>query len=70
MKRGKIICTNMSHIEGETSEKGAREQRLTELFGQQRVEVRGEWKRLHNEQLYDLLGDHLKSNLMGESCGS
>jgi hypothetical protein len=44
----------VSHIEGETSEKGAREQRLTKLFGPQWVEERGEWRRLHNEQLYDL----------------
>jgi hypothetical protein len=27
---------------------------LSKIFGPKRVEVKGEWSRLHNEELYDI----------------
>jgi len=45
---------------------------LSRIFGPKRDEVTGEWRRLHNEELYDLysltkyyLGDKIEKNGMG-----
>jgi hypothetical protein len=45
---------------------------LSRIFGPKRDEVTGEWRRLHNEELYDLysltkyyLGDQIEKNEMG-----
>jgi hypothetical protein len=48
---------------------------LRRMFGPKRDEVIGEWRRLHNEELYDLYcspdiisGDQIKKNDMGGAC--
>jgi hypothetical protein len=33
---------------------GVREQGAEKVFGSERNEIKGEWRRLHNEELYDL----------------
>ena len=51
---------------------------LRKIFGPKRDKLKGgEWKRLHNEELYDLcfltkyyLVDQIKKNEMGRSCGT
>jgi hypothetical protein len=52
---------------------GVRKRVLRKTFGAKRDEVTGEWRRLHNEELYDLysspLGGQIKKNEMGEACG-
>jgi hypothetical protein len=47
---------------------------LSRIFGPKRNEVRGDWRKLHNEKLYDLysltkyyLGDQIEKNEMGEA---
>jgi len=39
----------VAHIDGGTQAEG-----VEEIFGPKRDEVRGEWRKLHNEQLNDL----------------
>ena len=48
---------------------------LGKILGPGRDEVTGEWRRLHNEELYDLYcspkyysGDQIKNNKMGGAC--
>ena len=50
---------------------------LRRMFGPRRDEVTGEWRRLHNEELNDLLlltrycaGDKIEKNEMGWACGA
>ena len=49
---------------------------LRRIFGPKREEVTGEWRRLHNEELYDLYstqycaGDKIEKNEMGWACGA
>jgi len=48
---------------------------LWRIFGPRRVEVTGEWRRLHNEELNDLYsqycaGDKIEKNEMGWACGA
>jgi hypothetical protein len=50
---------------------------LRGIFGPKRDEVTGEWRRLHNEELYDLYcspniigGDKIKKNDMGGACST
>jgi hypothetical protein len=50
---------------------------LRRIFGPKRDEVTGDWKRLHNEKLNDLLhfakyyvGHQMKKNEMGGACGT
>jgi hypothetical protein len=49
---------------------------LREIFGPQRDEVTGEWRRLHNEKLYDLTPqqyfscDKIEKNEMGGACSA
>jgi hypothetical protein len=44
------------------------------VFGRERDEVTGEWRRLHNEELYALCktkhcaGDKIEKNNMGKAC--
>jgi hypothetical protein len=50
---------------------------LKRVFGPKRDEVTGEWRRLHNEELYALIflteyhsGDQVKETEMGRSCST
>ena len=49
---------------------------LRRIFGPRRDEVTGEWRRLHNEELNDLLltqycaGDKIEKKEMGWACGT
>ena len=49
---------------------------LRRIFGPRRDEVTGEWRRLHNEELSDLLltqhcaGDKIEKNGIGWACGA
>jgi hypothetical protein len=50
---------------------------LLRIFGPERDEVTGEWRRLHNEELHNLYcspnifsGDQIKKNEMGRECGT
>ena len=50
---------------------------LRRIFGPRRVEVTGEWRKLHNEELNDLYSSpniiqviKLKKNEMGGACGT
>jgi hypothetical protein len=49
---------------------------LRRIFGLKRDEVTGEWRRLHNKELYALLltkyhlGDEVKKTEMGRTCGT
>jgi hypothetical protein len=49
---------------------------LRNIFGPKRDEVTGEWRRLHNQELYDLYswtkysGDQIEKNEMGGACGT
>jgi len=48
---------------------------LRRIFGPRRDEVMGEWSRLHNEELNELLtqywaGDKIEKNEMGWACGA
>jgi hypothetical protein len=47
------------------------------IFGSRREDVTGEWRRLHNEELYALYcssnivwGDQVKKNEMGNACST
>jgi hypothetical protein len=50
---------------------------LRKIFRPKRKEVTGEWRKLHNEGLYDLYlpltkyysGDQIEKNEMGGACG-
>lgn len=49
---------------------------LRKIFGPNRVEVTREWKRLHNEELHDLVllrkyftDDQIRENAFDETCG-
>ena len=47
---------------------------LRRIFGRKRDEVTGEWRRLHNKELYALFhtkyhsGDQIKKTEMGRTC--
>ena len=43
-----------AHTEGRTQAEGVRERVLREIFGAVRVEVTGDWRRLHSEELRGL----------------
>jgi hypothetical protein len=49
---------------------------LRRIFGPKKVEVTGEWRRLHNKELYVLFltkyhsGDQVKKTEMGRTCGT
>ena len=49
---------------------------LREIFGARRVEVTGEWRRLHDEELNDLytspniIRPYIKNNEMGSACST
>jgi hypothetical protein len=51
---------------------------LRRIFGPKRDEVTGKWRRLRNEELYDLYSspniyyswDEIKKNEMGGACGT
>jgi len=52
---------------------------LRRIFGPRRDEVKGEWRRMHNEELNDLYstlhtqycgGDKIEKNEMGWACGA
>ena len=52
------------------------ENRVMRIFGPKRDGVTGEWRKLHNEELNDLLltqycaGDKIEENEMGGTCGT
>jgi hypothetical protein len=49
---------------------------LRRIFGPKRDEVTGEWRKLHNEELNDVLltqnysGDQIGENEMGRACSA
>jgi len=49
---------------------------LRRIFGPRRNEVKGEWRKLHNEELTDLysspsiVSDKIEKNEMGWACGA
>jgi hypothetical protein len=48
---------------------------LRRIFGPKRDEVTGEWRRLHNKELYASYsspnpGDQINKNGMGKACGT
>jgi hypothetical protein len=50
---------------------------LWQIFWRKRDEVTGQWRRLHNEELYDLYSSpniirvmQMKKNKMGGACGT
>jgi hypothetical protein len=49
---------------------------LRKIFRSNKDEVTGEWRRLHNEQLHEMLltkyysSDQIKKNEMGKACGT
>jgi len=48
------VSNSVSHIKGRTEAEDVRELGLKKIFGSQRDKVRGEWRRLHNEEHHDL----------------
>jgi len=48
------VSNSVSHIKGRIQAKDVRELDLKKIFGSQRDTVRGELRRLHNEELHDL----------------
>jgi len=44
----------LSHLEGGKEAEGVREQDVNKIFGSKRSEIKNNWGRLHNEQLYYL----------------
>jgi len=50
------------------------ENRVLRKFGRKRDEVTGEWRKLRNEELYDLYqycsGDKVEKNEMGRACSA
>jgi hypothetical protein len=69
-------CENWSLILKEECRLKVFENRvLRRIFGSKRDEVRGEWKRLHNKELYTLyfppnMGDQIKKTKMGRTCST
>ena len=49
------------HIEGGTKAEGLDNRMLRKIFGPKRDEVRGEWRKLHNEELYEI---YFSSNII------
>ena len=43
---------------------------LRRIFGSKRDEVTGEWRKLHNEELYHSSGDKIEKNEIGEACSA
>jgi hypothetical protein len=50
---------------------------LRKIFGPKRDALSGEWRRLHNEELYDMysspnmyLGDKIRNNEISRACSS
>jgi hypothetical protein len=48
----------VSHIEGETYAEVLETRLLKKIFWPKRDELTGEWRRLHNEELYALCSSH------------
>jgi hypothetical protein len=44
----------VSHVKGRTRIKGVENRVLRRIFGTKRDEVTGRWRKLHNEELYNL----------------
>jgi hypothetical protein len=44
----------VSHIEGQTQAEGIPEYGTEEIFGPKGDEVTGKWRRLHNEEIYNV----------------
>jgi hypothetical protein len=49
-----LVCNPLSYIEGGTQAEVVREFALRKISGPMGDEATGEWRRLHNEELYDL----------------
>jgi len=43
---------------------------LRRIFGSKRDEVTGEWRKLHNEELYHSSGDKIEKNEMSGTCSA
>jgi len=42
---------------------------LIRIFGSKRDKVTGEWRRLHNEELYELYSPNIIQVILQEECG-
>jgi hypothetical protein len=67
----------VAHTKGGTLAEGFENRVLRRIFGSKRDEVRGEWRRLHNEKLNDLYSSlniirviKRKNNEMGGVCST
>jgi hypothetical protein len=65
----------VSHTEGRTQIEGVPEQGAERIFGPKMEEVVGGWRRLHNEELHNLLrfaeyylGDQINDDEVGGAC--
>ena len=44
---------------------------LRKIFGAMKDDVTGKWRRLHNDELYDLYSStNIKKNVIGRACGA
>jgi hypothetical protein len=57
----------VTHIERGTQAEGFREYGPRRIFGPERDEVMGEWRRLHNKELYAL---YSSPKITGRTCGT
>jgi hypothetical protein len=66
----------VAHVEGGRRLRVFENRVLSSIFGPKRDEIRGKWRKLHNEELNDLYshhyfsGDQIKKNYVGGACST